>query len=102
MSKNENTKMDGPNNIVSIGASLKEVGIFIVKCAASIALVAVVAAALIFSLESFIAQMAVLIIATLFIKVFLIVIWVEGSVSISREVMSYFQPAANSKDKEGQ
>lgn len=49
MSKNENTKMDGPNNIVSIGASLKEVGIFIVKCAASIALVAVVAAAFLFS-----------------------------------------------------
>ena len=49
MSKDKNTKMDEPNNIVSIGASLKEVGIFIVKCAASIALVAVVAAAFLFS-----------------------------------------------------
>lgn len=108
MSKDKNTKkdavniVDGLNNFVNAEIDIKEVVITTAKYVALIVLVMLVAAALIFSLESFIAQMAVLIIATLFIKVFLIVIWVEGSVSISREVMSYFQPAANSKDKEGQ
>ena len=99
MSKN---KMDGFNNIVSTELTIKEVVIFTAKCVALIVLVMFAAAALLFSLDSLIARAAVLIIATLFIKVLLIVVWLKESESILIGIMSYFRRAANSKDKERQ
>lgn len=94
MSKN---KMDGFNNIVSTELTIKEVVIFTAKCVALIVLVMFAAAALLFNLDSLIAKAAVLIIATLFIKVLLIVVWLKESESILRGIMSYLRLAANSK-----
>ena len=102
MSKDKNTKTDAVNNIVSTELSIKEVVIFTAKCVALIVLVMFAAAALIFSLDSLIAKAAVLIIATLFIKVLLIVVWLKESESILIGIMSYLRLAANSKDKERQ
>jgi len=102
MSKDKNTKTDAVNNIVSNELSIKEVVIFTAKCVALIVLVMFAAASLLFSLDSLIAKAAVLIIATLFIKVLLIVVWLKESESILRGIMSYLRLAANSKDKERQ